>query len=74
MGETIDQKIFEEIEEGLKRINLNGVIIIKKSSIPQRGTTNLMKSIVDYLEGRGYDTIPREDNEQYHISFILKPF
>ena len=43
MGETIDQKIFEEIEEGLKRINLNGVIIIKKSSIPQRGTTNLMK-------------------------------
>ena len=73
MRGTIDEKILKEIEEGLKRNHVDGVIVIKKSGIPER-TNNLMKGIADYLQTRGYDTVSREDNEEYHISLILKPF
>ena len=73
MPETIDQKILLEIEEGLKRNHIDGVVILKKSAFQQRAN-NLMAGIVDYLQSRGYDTLPREDDDEYHISFILKPF
>ena len=71
MERTISQSVFDGIEEKLKKSHIDGVIVIKKSGSTER-PNNLMKGVVDYLQRRGYDTISREDDEEYHISLVLR--
>ena len=78
---TINHKILEEIERDLGDSYVGGVIVVKKSLL--QGRTNilvekitkpyiLIEKIDSYLRGEGYDTLVREDNQEYHISLILK--
>lgn len=73
MTETIDEKVLTEIEKELKLNHVDGVIVIKKSQIKER-TQKLVDGINNYLKSRGYDTLIKEDDLEYHVSLILKPF
>jgi hypothetical protein len=70
--EELSEGIFPKIERMLDKECTDGVIVIKKNALQGR-SEELIQGITTYIESKGYSVLPKEDSQEYHLSYIKKP-